>query len=86
LSDGIGCSTIHWAAYNDDVWMLHFLKAVGVEFDLCDSYGFTPLSRACSNFSYSSVKYLVNTFPALLSYHVELGSSKELRNIISVNQ
>lgn len=46
LVDTNGCSIVHWAAFENDDFLLRFFKALKIEFDLQDKFGHTPLSRA----------------------------------------
>lgn len=84
LCDNNGCSSVHWAAYENDMFTLYFLKAVGVEINLLDKQGFTPLARSCHNYAYGSVRFLCENYPDMVMYGALPGTSKSLLSYIRV--
>lgn len=36
IQDSNGCSLVHWASYNNDLFLLRIIKAIGVSIDLQD--------------------------------------------------
>lgn len=78
LVDSNGCSVVHWAAYENDAFLLRFFKAVGVSFNLFDKFGYTPLSRATQNYSFEAVRFFLESQPDMLQYPVEIKGSRYL--------
>ena len=46
LSDHMGCTAVHWAAYKGDILALRILNYMGADMNATDNSGMTPLHRA----------------------------------------
>lgn len=84
ILDNNGCSSVHWAAYHNDLFMLRFLKAIGIQFQPLDRLGFSPLVRACHNYGYQAINFLCETYPDMLIYGGPEGESKSIKLKIKV--
>jgi hypothetical protein len=63
--------------------MLRLLKAVGVEIDLLDNQGYTPLARSAHNYAFASFAYLTQCYPDMIMYPVQFEDSKALKRLAS---
>lgn len=59
-ADLSGCSSVHWAAFNNNVWLLHLFKRLGLSLCSKDAQLLTPFQRAVSNYSYDTIKFIGN--------------------------
>jgi ankyrin repeat protein len=57
--DGMGCGVVHWAAYKNNIWLLKFFKKIGLNLEVKDNLGFSPLKRAIDNFSFECAEFLI---------------------------
>jgi hypothetical protein len=53
----------HWAAYNDDIFLLQFFRGMGLPLTIVDKMGYSVLGRAICNYSYNACKYLLYQAP-----------------------
>ncbi len=53
-----GCTLQHWAAYKNNVFLLKMFRNIGLNLQMLDKVGFTPLDRAIANKSFDAVRYL----------------------------
>eukprot|EP01022_Parablepharisma_sp_SALTPOND_P022454 TRINITY_DN4569_c0_g1_i1.p2 TRINITY_DN4569_c0_g1~~TRINITY_DN4569_c0_g1_i1.p2 ORF type:complete len:597 (+),score=44.60 TRINITY_DN4569_c0_g1_i1:90-1793(+) len=62
IRDANGSSIVHWAALRNNVPLLKLIRHIpGLDFDLPDNEGMTPLQKAISSMSYDSTKYLLSS-------------------------
>ncbi len=63
VKDLNGCGVVHWAAYNNNVFLLQVWRRLGLKMTQEDHHGYTPFVRALFNEGYDSLKYLVKNIP-----------------------
>lgn len=59
-------SIVHWAAYNDNEFLIKFFDKIQLDLHERDKENFTPLMRAVINMSYKTSKYLSYLRPDLI--------------------
>lgn len=59
VRDANGCTVVHWAAYKNNVFLLKILHRLGLEMDVLDFTGMTPLDRSVQSDGYKSTMFLL---------------------------
>jgi len=67
IVDSNNISIVHWAAYNDNEFLLKFFNKIQLDLHEKDKENFTPLMRAVINMSYKTAKYLSFLRPDLIN-------------------
>ena len=55
-----------------------------MDIDLLDLQGYTPLVRACHNYSYKAIQFLCDNYPDMLMYGAPFGESRSLPTAVKV--
>jgi len=83
VRDTNGCTPQHWAAYKNDVFMLKILKKLGLDLEVVDHTGLTPLERATQSEAPHATKFLLencNKMPANLK--LETVQNQDIKEMV----
>lgn len=83
VRDANGCTVVHWAAYKNNTFLLKVLHRLGLDMNILDFSGMTPLDRAVQSDGYKSTQFLLEvgdgTMPPNMEYpKVKEGDMKEI--------
>lgn len=79
FEDSQGCSLMHWAAYNGDVYCMKLMQRR--DYNFVDDSGNTPLDRALRNTQLVSLNYLIQTHPKW-KVKMELALDENVKKLI----
>ncbi len=59
VSDLNGCTVVHWAAFRNNVFFLKMFKRLGLDMNVLDATGMTPLDRAVQGACHEAIEFLL---------------------------